>query len=98
MHPTPVGDLTYVKASYSSSSGKIVSDWTITGERLNWNLTVPPNTTATVYVPAQGPATVTESGKPASEARGVTYLRTESVAAVYEIGSGSYRFESRLPR
>src|SRR5208337_2411223 len=43
MRPTPVGDLTSVKASYHSSYGKIVSDWKIAGGRFNWSLTVPPN-------------------------------------------------------
>ena len=52
MRPTPVGDLSDVKASYNSSYGKIVSDWKITAGRFTWNVTVPPNTTATVYVPA----------------------------------------------
>jgi len=96
MRPTPVGNLTYVKASYNSSYGKITSDWKIAGGRFIWNLSVPPNTTATVYVPAKDHAGVTESAKPASEARGVKYLRTEEGAAVYEIGSGSYQFESSM--
>ena len=98
MQPTPVGDLSYVKASYDSSYGKIVSDWKVAEGRFVWNLTVPPNTTATVYVPAQDPAAVTESAKPAGEARGVKFLRNEAGAAVYEIGSGSYRFESTLAK
>ncbi len=98
MRPTPVGDLTYVKASYDSSYGKITSDWKITAGRFIWNLTVPPNTTAMVYVPAKDPAGVTEGGKPAKEAQGVKYLRTEAGAAVYGIGSGSYMFESEMPR
>jgi alpha-L-rhamnosidase len=98
MHPTPVGDLTYVKASYESSYGKIVSDWKIAGGRFIWNLTVPPNTTATVYVPAKDAATVTEGGRPASKETGIKYLRTEAEAAVYEIGSGNYKFEARVPR
>ena len=34
---------------------------------------------------------------PAGEAPGVKYLRTEAGAAVYEVGSGSYRFLSSLP-
>jgi alpha-L-rhamnosidase len=97
MRPTPVGNLTYVKASYNSSYGKVVSDWKIAGGRFIWNVTVPPNTTATVYVPAKDAATVTEGGKPASKEIGIKYLRTEAGAAIYEIGSGSYQFESRMP-
>jgi alpha-L-rhamnosidase len=37
---------------------------------------------------------VTESGKPTAEAEGVKFLRMEHNAAVYIVGSGSYRFES----
>jgi alpha-L-rhamnosidase len=96
MRPTPTGDLTYVKASYTSTYGKIVSDWKIAGGNFIWNVTVPPNTTATVYVPAQSPSAVTEGAKPVGESRGVKYLRSEEGTAVYEVGSGSYAFESRM--
>ena len=92
MRPTPVGDLTSVQASFNSPYGKIASDWHTIGGRFMWNVTVPPNATATVYVPARDQALVIEGGHPASAARGVKYLRSETGAAVYEIGSGSYRF------
>jgi len=98
MRPTPVGDLTSVRASFNSSYGKIVSDWDISGGRFIWNVTVPPNVTATVYVPAKDQAAVTESGKQARAARGVKYQRTKAGAAIYEIGSGAYRFEAALPK
>jgi alpha-L-rhamnosidase len=39
---------------------------------------------------------VTESGKPASQSRGVKFLREENGCAVFEIGSGIYDFESKL--
>ncbi len=96
MRPTPVDDLTSVKASFNSPYGKIASDWNIAGGRFAWDVTVPPNATATVYVPGEDEAAVTEGGKKATADRGVKYLRTEAGAAVYEIGSGTYRFESRL--
>jgi alpha-L-rhamnosidase len=98
MRPTPVGDLTYVKASYNSPYGTIASDWKIAGGRFIWNVTVAPNTFATVYVPAKDRAAVTEGGNPADAAQGVKYLRSEDGAVVYEIGSGSYRFESPVAR
>lgn len=97
MRPTPVGDLTAVKASYNSSYGKIGSDWKIAGGRFIWNISVPPNTTATVYVPANQGSAVTESGKPANAAEGVKYPRSQAGAAIYELGSGNYRFESTMP-
>ena len=97
MRPTPAGDLTSVKASHRSPYGEIVSDWTLNGDRFTWSVAVPPNTTATVYIPTNGKATATESGKPAGDAPGVKYLRAETGVAVYSVGSGSYRFRSTLP-
>jgi len=98
MHPTPVGDLTFVKASHESPFGKIVSDWRRDGDRFTWSVSIPVNTTATVYVPAQDATSVTESDKSVSEALGITYLRSEAGAAVYEIGSGNYHFVSTMWR
>jgi alpha-L-rhamnosidase len=97
MRLIPVGNLTFVKASHKSPYGKIVSEWKRDKDRFTWSFTVPANTTATAYVPAKDAASVTESGKPAGDAPGVKYLRMEAGAAVYEVGSGSYRFLSSLP-
>jgi alpha-L-rhamnosidase len=55
-------------------------------------VTIPANTTATVYVPAKDAAGVTESGKPTGKVEGVKFLRMENDAAVYEVGSGCYQF------
>ena len=95
--PALVGDVTWVKAHCDSIHGRIVSHWKRDGQKLTMEVTIPANTTATVYVPARSPDNVTESDKPANEATGVTFLRTENNAAVYTVGSGSYRFQSALP-
>ena len=94
MRPTPVGDLASVKASYRSLYGLISSEWRREGAAFYLDVTVPPNATATVYVPARDPAAVTESGGPAARAEGVRFRRSEGGAAVYDIGSGSYHFRS----
>jgi alpha-L-rhamnosidase len=95
--------LAWVKAHHDSPYGRIVSNWKLeTGnsklETGYWKLeiTVPLNTTATVYVPAKDETGVTESGKPAAKAVGVKFLRMENNAAVYEVGSGTYCFQSSL--
>jgi alpha-L-rhamnosidase len=98
MHPIPVGDVTFVKASHKSPYGEIVSEWKRDGNRFAWGVTVPVNTTATVYVPANDAAAVKEGDRPASEALGIKYLRMEAGGAVYEIGSGSYHFVSTMTR
>ena len=66
-------------------------------KKLTMEVTIPANTTATVYVPAKDAAVVTESGKPADKAEGVKFLRMENNAAVYAVGSGVYRFQSKMP-
>ncbi len=63
--------------------------------RLKLEVTIPANTTATVYVPAKEAASEMESGKLASRAEGAHFLRMENGAAVFEVEAGSYRFEVR---
>ena len=72
----------------------IVTAWKQEEGRFTLEVTVPANTTATVYVPADDPSRVTEGGRPAAGAPGVTFLRSEPGAAVYQVGSGTYRFAS----
>jgi hypothetical protein len=94
VRPATPGDLAWVKASYNSIYGKIESHWTVANGHFTLNVAIPPNTTATVYVPAQAGAQIAESGQPAENAPGVKYLRWENGAAIYEIASGRYRFDT----
>ena len=96
IQPQFVGDIAWTRARFNSIRGKIVSDWKRRGDEFTLKVSIPANTVATVFVPAQSSALVTESGKPASSSRGVKFLREENGCAVFEIGSGDYRFESRL--
>jgi len=88
--------LTWVKASYSHPRGRVVCNWKIEGGKLTLEVTIPPNTTATVYVPTTDGQSVTESGKPAAKASGLKFMRMESGAAVFEAGSGAYHFVSAI--
>lgn len=53
--PAVIGDLTFARAKYQSIHGEIVSEWRVENGKLKLNVTVPPGTTATVYVPGRGP-------------------------------------------
>jgi alpha-L-rhamnosidase len=86
--------LTWARVGYDSIHGRIASHWRLDGTRLTLGVTIPPNTTATVHVPAKDPAGVTESGASAAQAPGVKFLRGERGSAVFEVGSGAYRFQS----
>jgi alpha-L-rhamnosidase len=94
--PAIVGDLKWVECWHDSIYGRIVSNWKREGQKLTMEVTIPANTTATVYVPAKEASGVTESSKPADQAQGVNFLRRENGAAVFAVGSGTYRFQSVL--
>ena len=86
-----------MKASYDSINGRIVSNWAIEGGKFTMDVTIPVNTTATVYVPAKDATSVTESGNPADKAAGIKFLKQENGCAIYEVSSGTYHFISTLP-
>jgi alpha-L-rhamnosidase len=92
IHPYPVGDLTWVRSEYTSMYGVIRSAWRKEGKTFRLNVTVPVNTTATVYVPASNVSQVAEGGKPAVSAAGVKWVRNEDGVVVFEVGSGDYEF------
>ncbi len=96
LRPQVGGGLTWAKGGYDSISGRIVSEWKVDGDDFSWKITVPPNTTATVYVPTSDPATVRESGKAAALADGVSANGKVAGAAVFKVESGTYRFTSKL--
>ena len=90
--PRPGGGLTWARGAYESIRGQIASDWKIEDGTFSLAVTVPVNTSATVYVPTSDTASVQESGKPARQAKGVRFLHEEDGNAVYSVGSGTYEF------
>jgi alpha-L-rhamnosidase len=93
MEPHPVGDLTFVKATHRSPYGVIASEWRRQGERFTWHVTVPPNTTALIRIPAKQGQQLAESGKPLSEAPGLRALGTQDQRVAVEAQPGTYTFE-----
>jgi alpha-L-rhamnosidase len=89
--------LTWVKAHHDCIYGRIESNWSIDGKQtLTWNVTIPPNTTATLYLPAADATTATESGRPLSQAKGVRQSAAQPGQLVLELQGGVYEFHSSL--
>jgi alpha-L-rhamnosidase len=86
MKPMPVGDLTFVKATHNSPYGLIASEWHRDGKKFDWQIEIPANTTATVYVPAK-----TIDGV---KVKGAKPSHFENGRAIFELGSGKYHFIS----
>ena len=95
IRPRPGRKIDWVRGSYDSIRGTIATDWELAGDRFTLKVTVPANTTATVYVPAEDAADVSESGGPAIEAEGVEFMTMEDGSAVFNVDSGSYVFDVR---
>jgi len=98
IHPHPGHGMTWAATSFNSIRGRITTQWKLEKHSLTLEVTIPANTTADVFIPASSGKKVLESGKPAIEARGVTFLRQEGDEAVFEIGSGNYSFASTSPQ
>lgn len=94
IRPRPGKGLSWAKTSYDSIHGPIKSDWKAVGNNLFVDVEIPANTSAVVYIPASSSKAVTEAGVSALRAKNVSFLRMEKGAATFEVGSGSYRFES----
>ena len=85
--PQPGGGLTHARAALHTLYGRAASGWQQTEAGLTVNVTVPPNTTATAYLPAASAAAVTEGGQPLAGAR------EADGAVVVDLGSGTYEFQ-----
>ena len=96
MKPTLIDSLKWVKASYESMYGNISSDWNYKDQQFRWNITVPANTYATIYIPAESKDSVIENGKTASQSEGVEFLKMDSGKAIFNIVSGNYSFISKI--
>jgi alpha-L-rhamnosidase len=83
IRPYAAGDLSSVKASHKSMYGTIASAWKRDARMFTLNVTIPPNTTATVWVPGK-----------AETPKGVKFVRNEEGNSVFEIESGSYVFKA----
>lgn len=88
---TPVG-LDWVKSSYRSVRGKIVSNWSRQGKRLRFEVEVPINTRAHVFLPARSLAAVKEGGKPVTDTEGVHGVGIRGDMVELNLGSGQYAF------
>ncbi|GAB3330117.1 glycoside hydrolase family 78 protein [Larkinella ripae] len=84
LRPQPVGDLTWAKGSFHSPYGWIKTSWTQTDSRFSYQVEIPVNTRATVYLPAKARSKIHKNGKL------VRAYKTEGDTVLLELGSGTY--------
>lgn len=99
-HPPTAGSnpdhkpINWVRATYDSIHGPIVSNWSKSKSSFVLEVSIPANTTATVYLPDANIENVTESNKSLSKAPGILNTKKVNNDLAVTIGSGSYNFKN----
>lgn len=91
--PQPPPDLEWARGSYDSVRGLFESEWHRRADgSFELRVTVPANCTATILLPVASDARITEGGRPAVGAPGVSSVAVDAGRPRVEVGSGEYRF------
>ncbi|WBL24658.1 alpha-L-rhamnosidase [Zunongwangia sp. HGR-M22] len=85
LEPQLVGDMKFINATYQSIYGKIVSEWSKEAKRNVFNYSIPPNTSATLKLPASKKSEVMVND---SKLENYT-LRNNRIE--FKLGSGNYK-------
>ena len=96
IEPQIGGGLTWARGTYNSVRGSISSEWELNGSRLSLYVSIPPNTTATICIPASESSEVLERGRPARTMRGIRAMGWQNGVAKFEVGSGNYEFVAEI--
>ena len=96
MKPEIIDGLDFVKATYNSMYGLVKSEWSKEEDSFSWDITIPGNTKAMVFIPALSKTSVTETGKKAAGSEEIKFIRMEQDRAIFEIGSGEYHLKSKF--
>ncbi|WP_169749155.1 alpha-L-rhamnosidase [Flavihumibacter petaseus] len=86
--------LQFVEGSYHSVKGMIRSSWKKEKGKVQFTVTVPPNSVAKVYIPAHDPKSVRVNGK-SLKAAGITASGTTAQAVMADLQPGEYHFSSK---
>lgn len=94
--PFIINDLCFAEGELDTVKGKIKSAWRKQGENLIMEITIPENSTATVYVLAKSANSITEGNKKISTLKEISLLKEERGYVILKVGSGSYQFKSKI--
>ena len=92
IRPQLVPGLEWVKCSHRSIRGLIESNWSTGPSTFEFEVVIPPDTTALVELPSRPGDSLHEGGRPVAEAAGIQVLPPGPASHRLRIGSGRYRF------
>lgn len=96
LKPLPEGTLTWAEGSYHSISGNIEAGWKKEGGKFEYQVTIPANTTATVYVPGNSAEKVWVDSKELTDYFKSAKIEYQDGYTKVEVQSGTYLFSSEL--
>ena len=96
MKPIMVDELNYVNASYNSIYGPIISRWKKNNKKFTWEISIPPNTSADIYVPAKDLKYIKENGQPIAKVDGIELKEVKGNRVHLKLESGNYKLSSKL--
>jgi alpha-L-rhamnosidase len=92
IRPQITSELDWAKADYDSIHGTISSHWTCDRGHITLTITIPPNVIGLLYVPTTDPKKIKAPNAPFAK-----FQRMDGSYAMFELTSGTHRFESDLP-
>lgn len=79
LRPQPGGGLTEACGKLQTAYGELCSEWQISNDKFEWQVLVPPNTTATAHLPIVGEGRISLNGQPVE-------------TAVHQLAAGDHHF------
>jgi alpha-L-rhamnosidase len=93
--PDPTGEMTRAEGHYDSMYGRVESAWEVKNNDCYYRLTVPANTSATLYLKANSVHDITENGKALSASKGATYAGINDGKHTFKLQPGTYHVRVR---
>lgn len=89
------GGMSYAKGYYDSMYGRIESSWSVEGDVLIYQCTVPANTTARLHLPATSVKQISEGNKTLAKCKGIETVGVVNGRVILKLTSGTYSFQVR---
>jgi alpha-L-rhamnosidase len=92
MHPAFPAGLDSVTASIDTRYGEVKSAWKKSAGEFSWDISIPPNASADISLPAANVGQITEGGKALGQSPGLRIIKEKEGKIRLTVGSGNYRF------
>ncbi len=94
IHPSVVGDITNVTASYHSRLGEITSSWRVRGDDLRMDVVIPTGARATLVMP-EGFQVITVNDRTLRVGAGIQRVEPAKGTVAFVVSSGAWRIGAR---